>query len=306
MRIISASRRTDIPAFHSEWFLNRIRDGAVGVASPFGGKRFEVSLRPSDVIAIVFWTKNASPLLPYLDELAERGHCFTFLYTINNYPTSLEPLTPDLCHTMKVVQSLTTLFPSSIVRWRYDTIVITDTTDRNWHIRNFEYLCGKLSPHVKDCIFSFCDYYKKTMRNMQRMAPDYRRPDDAECKGLAEELASIARSRGISLASCAHDFLLSPAISKASCIDPAILARVVDSEERRIALRGLKTAPSRKECGCVASQDIGAYDTCLHGCAYCYANINPATAARNVGLLDSESFYLDPKAAGEKKPVTGS
>lgn len=269
----------------------------MGVVSPFGGKRHEVSLHPSDVIAIVFWTKNASPLLRYLDELAEREHCFTFLYTINNYPAALEPRVPDLCHTLKIVQSLTTRFSPSILRWRYDTIVLTDTMDRRWHVKNFDCLCEKLSPYVEDCFFSFCDYYRKTARNMGRVVPDYHRPDEAECRELAEELACIARSRGISLASCAHDFLLSPAITKARCIDPVFLTRVVDSDARRSDLAKLKTTPSRKECGCAASRDVGAYDTCIHGCAYCYANTDPIAAARNLELLEHESFYLDPRAS---------
>jgi Domain of unknown function (DUF1848) len=303
MHIISASRRTDIPAFHAEWFMKRIRDCSVEVASPFGGKRFEVSLDPSDVIAIVFWTKNPSPLLPYLDELVERGHCFTFLYTVNNYPIWLEPNVPELGHTLEIAKNMTQRYSSSVIRWRYDTIVLTEVLNRKWHIRNFDYLCAKLSAYVRECIFSFCDYYKKTTRNMERMAPNYYRPDDEECKAMAEELAGIARSRGITLSSCAHDFLVSDSISKARCIDPAFLTQVVDSESRKRSLAELKAAPTRRECGCAASRDIGAYDTCLHGCAYCYANTNPELAARNVALINSNSRCLDPKCSCEKKRV---
>jgi hypothetical protein len=299
MHVISASRRTDIPAFHAEWFMKRIRDHSVDVVSPFGGKQFQVSLDPSDVIAIVFWTKNASPLLPYLDELEQRGHRFTFLYTINNYPPSLEPNVPDLCHTLEVVEAMTRRYSSSIFRWRYDTIVLTDTINSQWHIRNFDYLCAKISPYVKECLFSFCDYYKKTIRNMERMVPNHHRPDEAECTAIAEELASIALSRGITLASCAHDFLVSCAISKARCIDPQFLARVVDSDERKHCLARLKATPTREDCGCVASRDIGAYDTCLHGCAYCYANTNPQLAARNVARMNSDSRCLAPKSCAQ-------
>jgi hypothetical protein len=295
MHVISASRRTDIPAFHAEWFMKRIRDRSVDVVSPFGGKQFEVSLDPSDVIAILFWTKNASPLLPYLDELARRGHCFTFLYTINNYPTSMEPNVPELCHTLEAVEAMTQRYSSSVLRWRYDTIVLTDVLNREWHTRNFDYLCAKLSSYVKECIFSFCDYYKKTIRNMERMEPNYYRPDNTECMAIAEELAAIARSRGISLSSCAHDLLVSDAISKARCIDPVFLARVTDSDERRRSLTKLRTTPTRHECGCAASRDIGAYDTCLHGCAYCYANTNLELATRNVAAMNSDSRCLDPK-----------
>jgi hypothetical protein len=280
--------------------MKRICDRSVHVVSPFGGRQFEVSLDPSDVIAIVFWTKNASPLLSYLDELVRRGHCFTFLYTINNYPTSLEPNVPELCHTLKIIEAMVQRYSSSVFRWRYDTIVLTDVLDRKWHVQNFDYLCTKLSSYVKECIFSFCDYYKKTIRNMERMVPNYYRPDNGQCTAIAEELASIAQSRGISFASCAHDFLVSGAIAKAKCIDPIFLAQVVDSDERRHCLGKLKTVPTRKECGCAASRDIGAYDTCPHGCAYCYANTNPELAAKNLALMNTDSRCLDPKCSARE------
>lgn len=293
MHVISASRRTDIPAFHSQWFMNRIRAGTVRVRSPFGGKIFDVPLNPEDVIAIVFWTKNAYPLMTHLKELETRGYCFSFLYTINNYPASLEPGVPDCGHTIKVVRSLREQFPSSIVRWRYDTIVLTDDFDEQWHLENFRVLCELLSPFTSECIFSFCDYYRKTVRNMDRCLPGYRRPDETQCLELAREMAEIASESGITLASCAHDFLVGRGIVKARCIDPEMLLSVVDSENRRNALAKLKRTPTRKDCGCAASRDIGAYDTCSHGCVYCYANADRERARQNMSLISPEDAGLD-------------
>jgi len=292
MHVVSASRRTDIPAFHSEWFMNRIRAGYVKVVSPFGGRVFEVSLLPEQVIAIVFWTKDAGPLLPFLGELFHLGHCFTFLYTINNYPSFLEPRAPQLSHTLKVVEAIRKKFPLAIVRWRYDTIVLTKTLDQRWHIDNFRKLCQLMTPFTTECIFSFCDYYKKTIRNMERMVPDHFRPDGAYSKKLAEEMALVAADHGISFQSCAHDLLVSERIGKARCIDPVKLAEVVDSTERHRALGKLKLVPSRRECGCAESRDIGAYDTCGHGCVYCYANAEPIAARSNVRMISSESDCL--------------
>jgi len=294
MHVISASRRTDIPAFHARWFMNRVAAGYATVVSPFGAKVHEVSLAAADVIAVVFWTKNAGPIVPHLEELTQRGHCFTFLYTINNYPSSIEPGVPKLSRTLEIVETLAKRFPSSKMRWRYDTIVLTETLNASWHLRNFGQLCRTLAPYTSECIFSFCDYYRKTVRNMDRHAPDYRKPGEEESRFLAQELASVGHQWGIGLASCAHDFLVSGSITRARCIDPRFLADVVDTPARRDALDRLKPAPTRKGCDCAASRDIGAYDTCAHGCVYCYANTDAELARRNLGRVSPECECLHP------------
>lgn len=295
MQVISASRRTDIPAFHTEWLMGRIHDRRVQVLAPFGGGIFEVSLDPADVIALVFWTKDAAPLLKRLEELVQLGHCFTFLYSINNYPSFVEPNVPPLTHTMQVVEKLAQRYPACSLRWRYDTIVMTEQLDEQWHVSNFRELCRELAPHARDCIFSFCDYYRKTIRNMERYVHGFRSPDESQSIRLAHQLACIAEDWGIKLKSCAHDFLVSDKILKARCIDPEVLMRVVDSSERRVAVEKLRFAPTRKYCGCAASKDIGAYDTCGHGCVYCYANANPEVARKNLSLIGLDQLCLDPK-----------
>ncbi len=123
--------------------------------APFGGGIHEVSLDPADVIALVFWTKDASPLLNRLEELVQLGHCFTFLYSINNYPSFVEPNVPSLSHTMRVVEKLAKRCSSPLLRWRYDTIVLTDRLDEQWHLDNFRELCRELAPHTRDCILVF-------------------------------------------------------------------------------------------------------------------------------------------------------
>ncbi|MBM3302973.1 MAG: DUF1848 domain-containing protein [Deltaproteobacteria bacterium] len=304
MYVISASRRTDIPAFYPKWFMNRVAAGYARVVAPFGGGEFRVSLKPEDVTAIVFWTKDAAPLLPYLDELVRMGHCFTFLYTINGYPPLVEPSVPDRSHTLEVVRSLARGLSRSVIRWRYDTIVLTDSLDRQWHMTNFWSLCRALSPFTTECIFSFCDYYRKTVRNMDRIVRNYTVPDEAQCVEMAQEMAEIAGQHGMVLSSCAHDFLVSEKVGKARCIDPEFLSMVVDSDERLRSLKGLKAAPTRKDCGCAGSRDIGAYDTCAHGCVYCYANSDPVRARKNVALISSHCECLDPRsldAGGEAR-----
>lgn len=265
------------------------------VVSPFGGRLFEVSLAPEDVLAIVFWTKDAAPLLPYLEDLRQKGHCFTFLYTVNNYPLIMEPEVPELSHTVRVLEKLVKEFPSGPVRWRYDTIVLSGSLNRRWHMENFRTLSGVMAPFTSECIFSFCDYYRKTVKSMEATVPDYERPEETLCRDMAGEMAEIASDHGISFASCAHDYLVSGKVSKARCIDPVALANVVDTPRRAAALGRLKYSPTRKECGCAESKDIGAYDTCAHGCVYCYANSDPALAAKNLALIRPDSECLHPR-----------
>jgi hypothetical protein len=302
MNVISASRRTDIPAFHPIWFMERVHEGYADVVSPFRGRVSQVSLDPADVAAIVFWTKNAAPLLPFLDELTARGHCFTFLYTVNLYPASLEPSVPDWSHTRRVLKELAFRLGRNAFRWRYDTIVLTEKLTRDWHVRNFQELCRSLSGLTEECIFSFCDYYRKTVRNMEGRMLSYRRPDESECKEMAEEMAVIAEGQGIVLSSCAHDMLVSSRVRKARCIDPAFLLSVADSPVRREAVAGLKAAPTRRHCGCASSLDIGAYDTCGHGCVYCYANANAEAAAANLDAMAPGMPCLTPRGMPRLKP----
>lgn len=294
MHVISASRRTDIPAFHSDWFMQRVQKGFASVASPYCNRLFQVSLNPKDVIAIVFWTKNAAPMLPHFDKLSALGYSIAFLYTINNYPTLVEPLVPEIGHTIGILESIARRYGPSAIRWRYDTIVMSDELDYNWHLSNFRNLCGRLAGYTDECIFSFCDYYKKTMRNMERISIPYREPTQEECVELAEMMADVARNYDITLSSCAHDFLVSGKILKGRCIDPRSLSRIVDSQDKLDALRSLRTRPTRKQCGCYASKDIGAYDTCAHGCVYCYANADLERALRNLSVISPDHDCLDP------------
>jgi hypothetical protein len=274
--------------------MERVRAGYADVVSPFGGGIKRVSLKPPDVICIVFWTKNALPLIPFLGELHDMGMSFCFLYTINNYPRYLEPRTPETGLSVEALQRIRDRFPDASLSWRYDTIILTSELDAQWHYNNFGQLCCKLENLVDECIFSFCDYYKKTLRNMNRAAPGFRDPDRAEKRQIAHELGLLAREHGLELSACADDSVTGPEVSRARCIDPMRIFKAVDSDERRAALQKLKLRPSRKGCHCCESHDIGAYDTCGHGCAYCYANADPDRALGNLQIMSPHSSTLDP------------
>ncbi|KAA3612215.1 MAG: DUF1848 domain-containing protein [Calditrichaeota bacterium] len=273
-KIISVSRRTDIPAFYTKWFSNRLTAGFAEVVNPFNARQVRtVSLHPDDVAALVFWTRNARPLFSKLSQLTGSGYRFYFHWTLNNYPAQLESNNPAVERAIAAFHQLAQMISADKIIWRYDPIVISSVTPLKWHIDNFHFLAGRLSGATNQCIFSFVDLYKKVERNMARMQKngvEFYKPSAEDRQYLVENLAEIAEMNGIRLAACCEDAYLSiQNIDKARCIDSGLLQKIYPD----IQLSG-SLNPTRPQCGCFESIDIGAYDSCLFGCIYCYANTN--------------------------------
>lgn len=273
--IISASRRTDVPAFYSDWFMNRLHDGYVRWLNPFSGKPAIVSLKPEDVAAIVFWSKNYLPLMPHLDELDSRGYKTVFQFTITGLPKLFEPRVPDLPDLLNAARILCGRYSPERVLWRYDPILISDRTDIDYHIVRFREIAGGLEGITRRCYFSFAIFYPKVLRSLGGLPI---KPADiaiGEQLQIVEILSEIAANYGIEMYSCCGDHLVNGRIKNAHCVDAELLHRLFPDSIGSFALR-----PTRKECGCFESKDIGAYDTCPHGCTYCYANSREAAALR--------------------------
>lgn len=279
MRIISASRRTDIPAYYSDWFMRRVEAGFVRWRNPFGGREVETSLRPEDVAAIVFWSKDFAPMVPHLPVLFERGYRFVMHYTITGLPSVFEPNVPPAEAAIEAARELAGRFGPDALLWRYDPVAISSITDADYHRRRFEEIASQLEGSTRRCYFSFPTFYGKTIRNTALLE----RETSVRCSdlpihdklALASDFADIAAARGISMHSCCSDHLVSEKIAKAHCVAAELLFRLYP--ERMIPV--LRRA-TRKGCGCYESTDIGAYDTCPHGCVYCYANTNKEVAER--------------------------
>jgi hypothetical protein len=290
-RIISASRRTDIPAFYSRWLLSRLRAGFCHWLNPFSGQVSRVSLRPEDVLAIVFWTRNPRPLLPHLRRLREEGYFYYFHFTINGYPREIETHNPPVAAAIDTLRRVAEVVSPEFVHWRYDPIVLSDRTPPAYHLERFEELSRELEGCTRRCYFSFVDTYGKTKRNLARVTRvhgiRFREPDVAEQRELVRGLRDIARGRGITLYACCEEHLVGEGVEASHCVD-------LDTVR---ALRGdadlyLRHAPTRAECGCVESVDIGAYDTCAFGCAYCYATDTREAALRRLREHDPEDTVL--------------
>ncbi|MHB1457048.1 MAG: DUF1848 domain-containing protein [Armatimonadota bacterium] len=291
MNIISASRRTDIPAFYSEWFINRIRAGFALWQNPFSRAIYKVSIQPEDVSAIVFWSKDYHPLFLHLDEIDTLGYNTLFHYTINGAPREFEPNLPNLADSLKCADLLAARYGSDRVLWRYDPIILSTVTDAKYHIARFKEIAQGLEGRTSRCYFSFVSLYGKTTRNIEKMrlktGIECRTPDIDEQLEICSALSKTASEHGIGMYSCCGDHLVINGVMKAHCIDAELLIRLFPDRIQR-ALKG----STRKQCGCCESKDIGAYDTCPHGCVYCYANTGKDRAKRSADCHNPESEIL--------------
>ncbi len=296
--IISASYKTDIPAFYSEWFMNRLHAGSCKMVNPYGGQIYTISLTREDVDGFVFWTKNIGPLLKHLPEVRERSYPFIVQYTITGYPRELEYRVINATYTIAHMQRLAHTYGPAVAVWRYDPIVFSSLTPIDWHRRNFASLAQALEGATDEVIISFAQIYKKTKRNMTQAAQEFGfswHEHEIICqeqgRDLAVEFAQIAAAHGMQLKICSQKAFLVPGVTaEARCVDAQRLEKVAGHAlAHTIQLKG-----NRQECGCFASRDIGEYDTCPHGCVYCYAVQHRDLALSRYKAHDPPGAFLFP------------
>ena len=290
-RIISISRRTDIPAFYGDWFMRRVEAGFAGWENPFNRQKILTSLKPEDVTAFVFWSKNFRPFLEHLRTIRERNIPAMFNYTITGLQHEFESNLVEPEDAIDSLKEISTLYSPEHINWRYDPIIISDRTDEEFHLERFSWLAGQLKGRITRCYFSFATMYGKVERNFRKFAQEQRLtmsdPNNAQRLALAGMLANIAGEHGIRMYSCCGDYLLADSrIGKGHCVDGEML------KQRYPDCRQSSAKPTRKECGCSSSSDIGSYDTCPHGCIYCYANINKERAIKLNKQHEPDAAFL--------------
>jgi len=285
--IISASRRTDIPAFYTEWFMQRLRAGYACVRNPMNYRQVSrVSLTPDVVDCIVFWTKNPGPLLARLDEVDALGYKYYFHYTLNSYGPEIEPHLPPLAERVAMFKELTRRLGKEAVVWRYDPILLTDSVTKEYHAEQFIQFAQQLAGSTERCVISFVDLYEKTQRNMKNIA--LREADEDTMREIAGQFVLIADKYGIEVQSCSEAIDLSASgVRPGKCIDGGLIEKIIGC-----GLNIGKDKNQREECGCVESVDIGAYNTCRLGCVYCYANFSGKAVEANCRKHDPNSELL--------------
>jgi hypothetical protein len=285
--IISASRRTDIPAFFSKWFFNRLSAGFVVTKNPFNANQLTKLKLSADVVdSIVFWTKNAAPMIPRIHELDEKGLTYYFQFTLNPYDIDVEPGLPDKMQLVDTMKVLAAEIGKERVVWRYDPIFISEKYSAEWHIDAFARYADALKDSTEKVVISFLDM---DYNNTKKIGEVGIRDGSIEEKNeLAEAMSSIARTNKLAIATCAEEIDLNRyGIEHGRCIDDKLIERLAG-----LPLKAKKDKSQREICGCIASSDIGAYNTCGHACAYCYANYNKSTISNNVVKHNPNSSLL--------------
>ncbi len=293
--IISASRRTDIPAFYSDWFYNRIKEGFVYVRNPINKNHIsKVSLLPEHVDCFVFWTKNPKPFIERLSELS--AYKFYFQFTLNSYSTDLEPNVPKKQEIIETFIELSKRIGKEKIIWRYDPILLSDKYTIDYHLKYFKSIAEKVNPFTEKCVISFIDLYKKCERNLK--GTTVQEIPEKEIRYLSQELKKITDNYNLSLETCAENIELATlGIGHNRCIDNVLIERILDKK-----IKASKDKNQRNECGCIESIDIGAYNTCKHGCLYCYANFNHQMVIDNCDSHSSISPLIFGKV-GEKDEI---
>ena len=275
--IISASRRTDIPAFYAQWFINRIRAGYCTVPNPYNRKQFtRVSLQPEDVDIIVFWTRNPQPLIPYLKVLDQLGYLYYFQFTVLNNPRLIDTKEPSLLTSLKTFKTLSDFIGPERIIWRYDPIVISNITGIEFHICTYKNIAETLRNQTYRSVISLLDIYPKLNKRFKSLKDngveiiDCNEKFDQHYDEFMNSLAHIANENRMEIVSCAEEpDLKKYNIQPGKCIDSDYIERIFG-----INVTHKKDPSQRKACGCVVSRDIGVYNTCLYGCQYCYATSN--------------------------------
>ena len=282
--IVNVGGRTDIVNYYTTWLINRLKEGYVYSRNPlFTNNVSKISLNPKDVDCLMFCSKNYKPIIKYMKDINEKYRIICH-YTITAYEKDVEPNVSTIEESIKTLKELSKIVGKEKVLWRYDPILLTEKYTVQRHIETFEYMAKEISPYVQRCIFSFVEMYKKLKYNMPEIIP-FTEEDRTK---ILENIGRIAKKYKLFIQTCGTDENYEKyGIHLSGCTTTEILEKANHVKYKEVKAKGM-----RKGCHCIPSRDIGAYDTCLNGCKYCYANTRPELAKENIKLHDKNSSIL--------------
>ena len=316
--IVSASRSTDIPAFYADWFFHRLKVGYSAWTNPFNGAKGYVSYKKTRFI--VFWSKNPRPLLPYLHILKQRNIKCYIQYTLNDYEQEKLEKVPSLANRIETFKMLVEQLGKGAVIWRFDPMILTDDISVEKLLVKVKSIGDQLKDYTEKLVFSYADIamYKKVKHNLETNGIPYREWEVEQMEEFAEKLSIMNKERGwkYQLATCGEKIdICKYGILHNRCVDGDLIAKLAWNDKELMDFMKVKVenvpAPSlfdvpelpqgaillpnnkyfisthkkdpgqRQFCECMASKDIGEYNTCPHLCEYCYANASKELAINN-------------------------
>ncbi|MBQ6098537.1 MAG: DUF1848 family protein [Methanobrevibacter sp.] len=280
--IINTGSRTDIPAFFSKWLFNRIDEGFVCTRNPYNDDIYKYPLDSKIIDCLCFCTKNPKPMLKNIDLLDDYNQ-FWFV-TITPYENDIEANVPNFKKVLKSFKELSDYLGVNKISWRYDPIFITEKYSLDYHIDKFEQIASEISDYTNDCTISFIDLYRKVLRNF----PEVCEVTTDERLIIGENFSKIAKEYGIRMKTCVEGTLLDQfGFDSSGCMTQQVIEKAIGNN-----LKIPKGKYRIRECDCIFGRDIGAYNTCLHGCKYCYANFSTKLVKRNWKLHNPDSPLL--------------
>ena len=319
--IISASRATDIAGFFGDWFVDKWQKGECKWKNPFNGKFYTISLKKAR--AVVFWSKYPQNFFKHFDFIKENIPIFYFQYTLNDYDKNIEQNLPNLNKRVECFKNLSEQIGKDRIIWRFDPLILSDEISLQNLLEKIEFIGDELKNHTEKFVFSFLDIYGKTGRNMHKAGIKYIEWNVESMNEFAQKLSDLKSKKGwnFTISTCAEKVDLEKYdIIHNKCIDDDLIFKLlkqkiekqgdfikdcdkelldylgrdkgIDGEFIKISTKDMKDKGQRKECGCIASKDIGAYNTCPFGCVYCYANDNLETPKANFKNHNPQSEIL--------------
>ena len=282
--IINVGGRTDIVNYYTPWLLNRLEEGYAYSRNPFARENvYKLSLKSEDVDCLLFCSKNYQPILKHIGDIDEKYNILCN-YTITAYGKDIEPKVPSINQSIKTLKRLSDIVGVNKILWRYDPILLTEKYTVEKHLETFEYMAEKISPLVYRCIFSFVDMYKKVEENMPEIIPF---TDEDKVK-LLKGIGEISKKYNLYTQTCAtNESYERYGIHAAGCTTREIL-----EQAHNVVYKNVKGTGIRENCHCIPSRDIGAYNSCLSECKYCYANRKPDIPKKVIKMHDEKSPLL--------------
>lgn len=316
--IVSASRSTDIPAFYADWFFYRLEKGYSAWTNPFNGVKSYISYENTRFI--VFWSKNPEPLIPYLHILKERDIKCYIQYTLNDYEAERLEKVPALSKRIDTFKRLVEQLGLGAVVWRFDPMILTDDISVDDLLRKVQNIGDQLEGYTEKLVFSYADIktYRKVKANLEKSGIPYHEWEIGQMEEFASKLSEMNKNRGwnFQLATCGEKIDIKQyGIEHNRCIDGDLITRLAWDDKALMDFMKVKIEDvppptlfgeaqlpegaillplnhyfiskhkkdqgQRPFCECMASKDIGEYNTCPHLCEYCYANTTKQLALHN-------------------------